>query len=76
MRLNDRSRPQDTTKSSRPIVVPCKLADCIFYEGALKRDPTKCHCSHPQKMDYMTESACPLYKLDWQKRMRDIPGGG
>jgi hypothetical protein len=53
------------------MMVPCRLTDCIFFEGAVPGREGKCLCSHPQKGSYMTENQCPLYNFDWKQRMKD-----
>ena len=75
MRLNKSDRYVQAEKLRTPLVVPCRLSDCIYYERAYERDATKCLCSHPHKKDAMSERACPLYRLDWQKKSATLPGG-
>ena len=33
-------------------------------------DAVKCRCTHTDKPHYMDGATCPLYKMDWQKKMR------
>ncbi len=70
MRTNPHHDPKDVVKAPTPMVVPCRLADCIFYEGPVAGRDGKCFCSHPQKAAYMTERQCPLYNFNWQRRMK------
>ena len=72
MRLNKSDKYVQAEKLRKPLVVPCRLSDCIYYERAYERDATKCLCSHPHKKDAMSERACPLYRLDWQKKSASL----
>lgn len=48
--------------------INCLLCDCIFYHDAGK--PDKALCSHKDAHRYIhTEPPCPIYRLDWQKKM-------
>ena len=75
MRLNKSDKYVQPEKLRKPLIVPCRLSDCIYYERAYERDAMKCLCSHPHKKDAMSESACPLYRLDWQKKSAMLPDG-
>ncbi len=75
MRINKSDKYVQAEKSRTPLVVPCRLCDCIYYERPYERDATKCLCSHPHKKDAMSERACPLYRMDWQKKSAALPGG-
>ncbi|GAB4317082.1 MAG: hypothetical protein Kow0059_09960 [Candidatus Sumerlaeia bacterium] len=57
-------------KADRPIIAPCRLSDCLFFEGPIEGRPGYCLCSHPDKQLYLQKPTCPLYRLDWQKRMQ------
>lgn len=59
-----------TQKSDNPIHVLCRLGDCLFYEAPVPGHPGYCYCSHPDKPHYIKNLACPLYRLDWQKRSK------
>lgn len=59
-----------TKKSSDPLIVPCRLSDCLYYEGRTESRPGYCYCSHPDKEHYLQNPSCPLYRLDWQKRAK------
>lgn len=49
--------------------IRCQLSDCIFYQTAAA-NAEKALCSHKDARRYIhSEPPCPLYRLDWQKKM-------
>ena len=56
-------------KSNNPIRALCKLNDCMFYEAPYPDTTGYCYCSHPEKKYYMKGGRCPLYRMDWQKKI-------
>ena len=61
-------------KAAKLLMVPCRMADCLYNEGWLDGTPGIAKCSHPQKPQNMAEGPCALYRLDWQKRMGALNG--
>lgn len=52
----------------------CELKDCIHYTPE-PADVKKCRCLHPDKPAYMKNVKCPLYRMDWQKQLREADPG-
>lgn len=50
-------------------VVFCDLKDCFYYRPEPDQ-PRKCRCAHPDKPRHLDQSVCPLYKMDWQKKLK------
>jgi hypothetical protein len=48
----------------------CKLGGCAYHEGPIRPDSEFIYCSHPHKPQHMDQPTCPLYRLDWQKQLR------
>ena len=58
---------------SDPTEITCRLADCIFFQGPAST-PNRILCSHAEAHRYIyTDPPCPLYRLDWQKKMAASP---
>ncbi len=53
------------------IVVYCVLSDCVSYRPE-PSNPRKCRCVHPEKSHYLNREICPLYRMDWQKKMKQM----
>ncbi len=51
-------------------VVVCRQRDCLYYTPE-PADPRKCRCTHAEKPFYLNGGHCPLYRLDWQKKLRE-----
>lgn len=51
-------------------LVECKMSDCLYYleedEGGKKR----VYCKHPDKATTASTFGCPLYRLDWTKKVK------
>lgn len=48
--------------------VECRLSDCLHFQA----DPERrgfALCQHPDKCNYLAARPCPLYRLDWQKKV-------
>ena len=52
----------------KTLLVVCELSDCVYY-NPYPKSPQKCLCSHPDKAGYPSDP-CPLYRMDWQKKMK------
>jgi hypothetical protein len=52
-------------KRATPILVTCRLSDCLFFEGVKDSELGSALCSHPEKEKYMGNGSCPLYRFDW-----------
>ena len=51
--------------------VNCNLRDCIFFQ----EDPSKpyiIYCKYPDIMLYKNHKRCPVYRMDWEKKMKNI----
>ncbi|MBN1899922.1 hypothetical protein JW926_01190 [Candidatus Sumerlaeota bacterium] len=51
--------------------VNCNLKDCIYYE------PNPDHfsmafCKHPDILLHKTNRRCPLYRMNWAKKMEGL----
>ncbi|MBX7246136.1 MAG: hypothetical protein K1X53_11610 [Candidatus Sumerlaeaceae bacterium] len=57
-------------KSESPMLVNCKLTDCVYHEGSPNGQLDRCLCSHPNKTYYISNTTCPLYSMDWTKKLR------
>lgn len=50
--------------------ISCRMSDCIYYHCAT-HDPLKAICRHKDAPRYLhTDPPCPLYQLDWQKKVK------
>ena len=57
-------------KAPNPILVQCRLRDCLFNEGCPDpASPEMCNCSHPYKSREIRNSRCSLYQVDFMKKM-------
>jgi hypothetical protein len=51
--------------------VNCNLKDCIFFT----QDPAKPFvnfCKYPDILLYKSYKRCPVYRMDWEKKMKAI----
>jgi len=53
--------------------VECRLTDCIYYVEK-PGEPGVSYCKHPEIAFYKTNHRCPLYRLDWLKKMESLEG--
>jgi hypothetical protein len=58
------------TKAQRHTPTHCKLDVCAYHEGPVNPGADAILCSHPHKPLHMDQPTCPLYRLDWQKQLR------
>lgn len=53
--------------------IACSLSDCLYFRCPAKT-PSKALCSHQDASRYvLKEPPCPLYRLDWQRKMKAAP---
>jgi hypothetical protein len=57
-------------KSDFPVAVVCQQRDCIFYERGVPGNSDLGMCSHPNKRLHAVGSSCPLYSIDWMKKLQ------
>jgi hypothetical protein len=59
---------------SAPVRTPvfCDLTDCVYYEFAADK---RVYCHHKDKPFHIQVRPCPLYRLDWKKRMKGPKAG-
>lgn len=57
--------------SSKTTLTPvkCKLKDCVFYREHPEKGEV--FCAHPEINFHKNNFRCPLYQLDWTKKMQD-----
>ena len=67
---------KQAAKLDKPILTPCKLSDCLFFEGRPSGEEEICRCSHPQKASEKASPKCMLYRLDWVKKMNPMSSAG
>ena len=48
--------------------VNCSLVDCVFYEP----NSHAALCKHPDVLLHKTDKRCPLYRMNWAKKMEDV----
>ncbi len=49
--------------------VNCKMKDCVYYYEREENGQKRVYCKHPDK-DITSETyGCPLYRLDWTKKI-------
>ncbi len=53
------------------LVVYCELKDCVYYRPE-PASASQCRCVHPDKAAYNKTVHCPLYRMDWQKKLKSI----
>lgn len=63
---------KESLKASHPLLVSCRLNNCAFYEGVISEEDGTAMCSHPHKKLYMDSGNCPLFHLDWQRKLREL----
>ncbi len=51
--------------------VRCKLSECMFYKQ-VGHGPDNVYCSHPDRPRYASNSNCPLFRLDWERKMDSL----
>jgi hypothetical protein len=60
---------KNPNKAGKPLLVFCKLAECTYYEARSEANPDNAICSHPNKREHLSAPACPLFRLDWMKKL-------
>lgn len=60
-------------RAKEKVPVICALHDCVYFEMV---DEERRHalCDHPDKKLYLRVEPCPLYRLDWKRRMQQMRG--
>ncbi len=51
--------------------VRCKLSECMFYKQ-MGSNPDNVYCTSPDKPHFLTNNNCPLFRLDWERKMRGL----
>lgn len=67
--MNTPSKPDANMSDQLRSRVHCKLADCCYYEQD-SEDPNIVWCKHPDKEMHILAEPCPLYIVDWKKRVK------
>ena len=49
----------------------CKREECLHHRIS-PTDANRYLCAHPHKANYADSGSCPLFKLDWQKKLQQI----
>lgn len=49
----------------------CTKSEC-FHHHENPNDSRRFNCAHPHKPNYPDSPDCPLFKLDWQKKLDAI----
>jgi len=55
---------------SKYLPVKCKMSDCIHYLEKTEGGKTRVYCKHPDKSITSNTFGCPLYRLDWTKKVK------
>ena len=61
-------------KMSSTIRVFCTQSDCLYYAPE-PSNAAQCQCSHTDKKHHMDAGRCPLYRMDWQKKLKGAGSG-
>lgn len=48
--------------------INCKFRDCLFLYRDMD-NPTEVYCLHPEKRHHLDQVPCPLYHINWEKRL-------
>lgn len=54
--------------------VRCQKSECMFYEAHADGAPMA-WCTHTDKQHYMLAERCPLFRIDFQRQMRQPAQG-
>ena len=52
------------------IKVNCNAKECAFYHYDEKTGNV--YCTHPEKRYYLKSHPCPLFRIDWQEKMKQL----
>ena len=56
---------------NRMTPVRCKLSECMFYKQVgSSRDNV--YCTSQDKPHFLSNNNCPLFRLDWERKMSDL----
>ncbi|MBN1475997.1 hypothetical protein JXA47_04515 [Candidatus Sumerlaeota bacterium] len=57
------------SQSHRRVRISCSLRDCCFWE---EDAAGVVFCTHVDKAMHLRVDPCPLYRLDWKRRMEQM----
>lgn len=67
-------KPKQVVKAAKPMLVVCRLSDCLFHEGSLEHDAEVCRCSHPQRPNEPKQGSCSLYRVNFAAKIAAVTG--
>lgn len=50
--------------------VECSMDDCLYYVEKEEAGMTLTYCKHPDRNISKDNYGCPLYRMDWAKRVK------
>jgi len=53
-------------------LVKCSMNTCYFYIPTSTSSSGFAYCKHPDKDIVRSGGPCPLFRLDWQKQLKNI----
>ena len=60
------------SNSNEKKLVRCSMDACIYYIEAQGLGSGMAFCKHPDKSVVRQSGSCPLYRLDWQKKLKNL----
>lgn len=64
--------PSEQNEEEAPkLKVACELSDCMYY-NTYQKGSGFALCSHPDKKFHLRQGKCPLYRMDWEKKMEEF----